>query len=96
MLHPLISALILETKRIIEVKGPNLCYVHPAFVINLARLFEGKELPLFQHCRSTKTSCSLTFFSYKVLNVWVNIISVQGHYLVKICLLHTCMERLHL
>ena len=31
MLHPLISTLILETYRIIEVKGSNLHSVHPEF-----------------------------------------------------------------
>ena len=31
MLHPLISALILETLLIIEVKGSSLHSVHPAF-----------------------------------------------------------------
>ena len=43
MLHPLISALILETYRIIELKWSNLRSVHPAFhcfpaVIHLVRL----------------------------------------------------------
>ena len=39
-------------------------------VIHLVRLFEGKELPRFQHSRSTKTS-------NKFLNAWGEIISAE-------------------
>ena len=49
-------------------------------VINLARLSERKELPLFQHFRITKSS-------FKFLNAWGKMISVQRHYWVKMCLL---------
>ena len=60
MLHPLISDLILETERINDVKGSNLCSMYPALqlpaVINLARSSQGEEFPLFQNFRSSKTS----------------------------------------
>ena len=39
-------------------------------MIHLVRLSEGKELPLFQHFRSTKTS-------NKFLNAWGKIISAE-------------------
>ena len=39
-------------------------------MIHLARLSEGKELPPFQHFRSTKTS-------NKFLNAWGKIISAE-------------------
>ena len=39
-------------------------------VIHLVRLSEGKELPRFQHFRSTKTSI-------KFLNAWGKIISAE-------------------
>ena len=39
-------------------------------VIHLVRLSEGKELPCFQHFRSTKTS-------NKFLNAWGKIISAE-------------------
>ena len=56
MLQPLISALVLETQRIIELKVLICalfilhCIALPT-VINLAPSSEGEELPLFQHFR---------------------------------------------
>ena len=69
--------------------------VHPAFhcftccepVIHLVRLSEGKELPRFQHFRSTKTS-------NKFLNAWGKIISAET--LLDENMWVACMERLHL
>ena len=62
MLHPLVSTLILKNlSESLKLKGLicalfNLyCVVLPS-MINLACRSEGKELPLFQHFRSTKTS----------------------------------------
>ena len=49
-------------------------------MIHLVCLSEGKELPRFQHFRSTKTS-------NKFLNAWGKII-MQRHYKMKICGLH--------
>ena len=92
MLHPLISALILETSCMIELKG-SICplfilhfIVLPA-VIHLVCLSEGKELPRFQHFRSTKTS-------NKFLNAWGKIISAET--LLDENMWVACMERLHL
>ena len=59
------------------------CIALPA-VINLARLSEGKELPLFQHFRSTKTS-------YKFVNAWGKIISAET--LLGENMFVACMER---
>ena len=62
------------------------CIALPA-VIHLAYLSEGKDLPRFQHFRSTKTS-------NKVLNAWENIISAET--LLDEKKFVACMERLHL
>ena len=56
-------------------------------MIHLARLFEGKELPQFQHFRSTKTS-------NKFLNAWGEIISAET--LLDENMFVACMKRLHL
>ena len=71
--------------------------VHPAFialpaVIHLVRLSEGKELPRFQHFRSTKTSNKYIFFYY--MNAWGKIISAET--LLDENMSVACMERLHL
>ena len=74
------------------MKGSNLRSVHPAFyalhaVIHLVCLSEGKELPQFQHFRSTKTS-------NKFLNALGKIISAET--LLDENMYVACMERLHL
>ena len=56
-------------------------------VIHLVRLSEGKELPPFQHYRSTKTS-------NKVLDAWEKLISAET--LLDENMFVACMERLHL
>ena len=56
-------------------------------VIHLVRLSEGKDLPRFQHFRSTKTSS-------KFLNAWGKIISAETLLDENKCV--ACMERLHL
>ena len=56
-------------------------------VIHLVRLSEGKELPRFQHFRSTKTLS-------KFLNAWGKIISAET--LIDENMWVACMERLHL
>ena len=57
-------------------------------MIHLVRLSEGKELPRFQHFRSTKTS-------NKFLNAyWGKIISAET--LLDENMRVACMERLHL
>ena len=56
-------------------------------VIHLVCLSEGKELPRFQHFRSTKTS-------NKFLNAWGKIISAET--LLDENMWIACMERLHL
>ena len=56
-------------------------------MIHLVRLSEGKELPRFQHFRSTKTSS-------KFLNAWGKIISAE--ILLDENMWVACMERLHL
>ena len=56
-------------------------------VIHLVCLSEGKELPRFQHFRSTKTS-------NKFLNALVKIISAET--LLDENMFIACMERLHL
>ena len=56
-------------------------------VIHLVRLSEGKELPRFQHFRSTKTS-------NKFLNAWGKIVSAEA--LLDENMFAACMERLHL
>ena len=66
--------------------------VHPGFValpavIHLVCLSEGKELPRFQHFRSTKTS-------NKFLNAWGKIISAKT--LLDENMFVVCKERLHL
>ena len=55
-------------------------------MIHLVRLSEGKELPRFQHFRSTKTSS-------KFLNAWGKIISAEA--LLDENMVVACMERLH-
>ena len=56
-------------------------------VIHLVCLSEGKELPRFQHFRSTKTS-------NKFLNAWEKMISAET--LLDENMWVACMERLHL
>ena len=56
-------------------------------MIHLVGLSEGKELPRFQHFRSTKTS-------NKFLNAWGKIISAET--LLDKNIWVTSMERLHL
>ena len=56
-------------------------------MVHLVRLSEGKELPRFQHFRSTKTS-------NKFLNAWGKIISAEA--LLDENMFVSCMERLHL
>ena len=56
-------------------------------MIHLVRLSEGKELPWFQHFRSTK-------ISNKFLNAWGKIISAET--LLDENMWVACMERLHL
>ena len=74
------------------MKGSKLHSVNPAFhcltccdTSNL--ISEGKELPRFQHFRSTKTS-------NKFLNVWGKIISAKT--LLDENMFVACKERLHL
>ena len=55
-------------------------------MIHLVRLSEGKELPRFQHLRSTKTS-------NKFLNAMGKIISAET--LLDENMWVACMERLH-
>ena len=73
------------------MKGSNLRSVHPYIalpaVIHLVCLYEGKELPLFQHFRSTKTSNTF-------LNSLGKIISAETLLDKNMCV--ACMERLHL
>ena len=54
-------------------------------MIHLVRLSEGKELPRFQHFRSTKTSS-------KFLNAWGKVISAET--LLDENMWVACMERL--
>ena len=56
-------------------------------MIHLAHLSEGKELPHFQHLRSTKAL-------NKFLNAWGKIISAETLLDENKCV--ACMERLHL
>ena len=56
-------------------------------VIHIVCLSESKELPWFQHFRSTKTS-------NKFLNAWGKIISAET--LLGENMFVACMERLHL
>ena len=56
-------------------------------MVHLVRLSEGKELPRFQHFRSTKTS-------NKFLNAWGKIISAET--LLDENMRLACIERLHL
>ena len=56
-------------------------------VIHQVRLSEGKEVPLFQHFRSTKAL-------NKFLNAWGKIISAET--LLDEKMFVACMERLHL
>ena len=56
-------------------------------MIHLVRLSEGKELPQFQHFRSTMAS-------NKFLNAWGKIISAET--LLDEKMFVACMERLHL
>ena len=55
--------------------------------MHLVRLSEGKDLPRFQHFRSTKTS-------NKFLNAWGKIISAES--LLDENMWVACMDRLHL
>ena len=62
--------------------------VHPAFhCFTCCDTSEGKELPQFQHFRSTKTS-------NKFLNAWGKIISAET--LLDENMWVACIERLHL
>ena len=54
--------------------------------MHLVRLSEGKELPLFQHFRSSKTS-------NKFFNAWRKMISAET--LLDENMFVACMERLH-
>ena len=56
-------------------------------MIHLVCLSEGKELPWFQHFRSTKTS-------NKFLNAWAKVISAETLLDENMCV--ACMEMLHL
>ena len=56
-------------------------------MVHLVCSSEGKELPLFQYFRSTKTS-------YKFVNAWGKIISAEA--LLDENMFVACMERLHL
>ena len=56
-------------------------------MIHIVRLSTGKELPQFQHFRSTKTS-------NKILNAWGKIIKAEA--LLDENMFVACMERLHL
>ena len=56
-------------------------------MIHLVRLSEGKELPRFQHFRSTKTS-------NKFLSAWGKIVGAET--LLDENMFVACMERLHL
>ena len=56
-------------------------------VIHLVCLSEGKELPQFQHFRSTKNS-------NRLLNAWGKMISAET--LLDENMYVACMERLHL
>ena len=56
-------------------------------VKHLVRLLEGRELPRFQHFRSTKASNTS-------LNAWGKIISAET--LLDENIFVACMERLHL
>ena len=56
-------------------------------MIHLVILYEEKELPRFQHFRSSKTSS-------KFLNAWGKIISAET--LLDENMWVACMERLHL
>ena len=56
-------------------------------LIHLVPLSEGKELPRFQHFRSTKTS-------REFLNAWGKIIKAES--LLDENMWVACMERLHL
>ena len=56
-------------------------------MIHLVRLSEGKELPRFQHFRSTETS-------NKFLNAWGKIISAETLLVENMWV--ACMELLHL
>ena len=56
-------------------------------MIHLVRLSEGKELPRFQHFKSTK-------HSNKLLNSWGKIISAEK--LLDKNMFVACMEMLHL
>ena len=56
-------------------------------MIHLVCLSEGKELPWFQHFRSTKTS-------NKCLNAWAKVISAETLVDENMCV--ACMEMLHL
>ena len=56
-------------------------------MVHLVRLSEGKELPRFQHFRSTRTI-------NKFLNAWERLISTET--LLDENMFVACMERLHL
>ena len=65
-------------------------------MIHLVRLSEGKELPRFQHFRSTKTSNKFlnALGTNKFLNAWGKVISAET--LLDENMWVACMERLHL
>ena len=67
------------------MKGSN--FIVLPVVIHLVHLSEGKELPRFQHFRSTKTS-------NKFLNAWGKIIRADT--LLDENMFIACMERLDL
>ena len=71
----------------IESKGSICALFILHFIALPVRLSEGKELPRFQHFRSTKTS-------NKFLNAWGKIISAET--LLDENMWVACMERLHL
>ena len=60
-------------------------------MIHLVPLSEGKELPRFQHFRSTKTSNK---YFLLFLNAWGKIISAETFLDENMSV--ACMERLHL
>ena len=56
-------------------------------MIHLARLSEGKELPPFQHFRSTKTSNKFLYAGGKI---------ISAETLLDETMFVACIERLHL
>ena len=70
-----------------DLRSVPLHFIGLHAVIHLDCLSEGKELPRFQHFRSTKTSS-------KFLNEWGKTISAET--LIDKNMFVACMERLHL